>query len=63
MKEFKKPDLAAPRYRPKAHNLLTNDFFKTFKTKFPKYKDIDEKELKKIIKTRRYLRLMIHQAI
>ena len=51
MKEFKKPDLTAPRYRPKAHNLLTNDFFKTFKTKFPKYKDIDEKELKKIIKT------------
>ena len=50
MKEFKKPDLTAPRYRPKASNLLTDDFFKTFKAKFLKYKDISDKELKKIIK-------------
>jgi len=51
MKEFKKPDLTAPRYRPKAHNLITNDFFKTFKAKYPKYENISDKELKKIIKT------------
>ena len=50
MKEFKKPDLTAPRYRPKAYNLLTDDFFKTFKAKFSKYGDISDKELKKIIK-------------
>jgi len=51
MKEFKKPDLTAPRYRPKAHNLITNDFFKIFKARYPKYENISDKELKKIIKT------------
>ena len=51
MREFKKPDLTAPRYRPKAHNLITNDFFKIFKARYPKYENISDKELKKIIKT------------
>jgi hypothetical protein len=50
MKEFKKPDLSAPRYRAKAHNLMTNDFFKNFRAKFPKYEKVSDKELKKIIK-------------
>lgn len=50
MKEFKKPDLKAPRYRPKAHTILNKEFFENFKKKFPKYKDIDDKELRKIIK-------------
>lgn len=50
MKEFKKPDLTASRFRPTVHNLSNDDFFKTFKLKFPKYNKIDDKELKKIIK-------------
>jgi hypothetical protein len=51
MKEFNKPDLTAPRYRPKAYNLLNNDFFKLFKAKYPKYQNVSDREIKNIIKT------------
>ncbi len=50
MKEFKKPDVKAPRYRPKAYNLLNKEFFDRFKQKYPKYKNHLDSELKKIIK-------------
>jgi len=50
MKEFKKPDVKAPRFRPETKNILTKDFFILFKKKYPKYKTIDNIELRKIIK-------------
>ena len=51
MKEFKKPDLTAPRYRPEVHSILNKKFFDKFKEKHPKYKEYDNATLKKIIKT------------
>jgi hypothetical protein len=50
MKEFKSPDLTAPRYRPEVHTIMNKKFFESFKSKYPKYKDLDNKELRKIIK-------------
>lgn len=50
MREFKKPDVTAPRFRPETKNVLTKEFFNLFKEKYPKYKEIDNKELRKIIK-------------
>lgn len=50
MKEFKSPDLSAPRYRPEVHTILNRKFFDSFKAKYPKYKNMDDKELRHIIK-------------
>ena len=50
MREFKKPDVTAPRFRPETKNVLSKEFFNLFKKKYPKYKEIDNKELRKIIK-------------
>lgn len=49
MQAFKKPDLNAPRFRPKKHNLLNADLHRRFITKYPKYKDITIKQMKEII--------------
>ena len=51
MKEFNKPDVKAPRFRPKVYSVLNNEFFEKFKTKHPKYKSLDNSKLKKIIKS------------
>ena len=51
MKNYKAPDLNAPRYRKKALSLLNADFYKEFKDKYPQYKDLDNKILKEIIVT------------
>lgn len=48
MKEFKKPDVKAPRYRPSVYNLMNKEFFDSFREKYPKYKDLDDNILKKI---------------
>ncbi len=50
MKEFKKPDVKAPRFRPAIKNVLDKDFFKLFKKKFIRYKEIDETLIRTIIK-------------
>lgn len=50
MKEFKKPDVKAPRFRPEVYNVLNKEFFEKFKEKYPKYKGIDNVLLKSIIK-------------
>jgi hypothetical protein len=50
MREFKKPDVTAPRFRPETKNVLSKEFFNLFKEKYPKYKEIDNKDLRKIIK-------------
>lgn len=49
MKNYNAPDLNAPRYRKKTHNILNAQFFKEFKDKYPKYKDLDNKLLKEIV--------------
>ena len=50
MREFKKPDLTAPRFRPVVYNILSKEFFDNFRKKYPKYKDLENKDLKNIIK-------------
>jgi hypothetical protein len=50
MKEFKKPDVKAPRFRPSVYNLLNKEFFESFRDKYPKYKDVTDDQLKNIIK-------------
>ena len=50
MKEIKKPDVNAPRYRPEVHTILNKEFFDSFKKKHLKYKDTDNANLKSIIK-------------
>lgn len=51
MKEFRKPDLTAPRYRPRVHTLLNKEFFASFRKKYAKYKNIEDAVLRSIIKT------------
>jgi hypothetical protein len=50
MKEFKKPDLKAPRYRPEVHSILNKKFFDSFRKKHSKYKNYTDVELRSIIK-------------
>jgi len=50
MREFKKPDVKASRYRPEVSTILDKEFFDNFKKNHPKYKDLDNKMLRQIIK-------------
>lgn len=50
MKEFRKPDVTAARYRPEAYNVLNKKFFERFKKKYPKYKEMDNLTLRNIVK-------------
>jgi hypothetical protein len=50
MREFKKPDVKAPRFRHKVYNVINKEFIEKFKEKYPKYKDIDSVLIRKIIK-------------
>jgi len=50
MKEFKSPNVKAPRYRPEVFTIMDKEFFENFKKKHPKYKNLDNKDLRKIIK-------------
>jgi hypothetical protein len=54
MREFKKPDVTAPRFRPAVYNVLNKEFFESFKKKYSKYKDLDNLDLKNIIKKFNY---------
>ena len=60
MKEFKSPDLTAPRYRPEVHTIMNKEFFESFKKKHPKYKDLDNVELRKIVK---YFNNTLYQTV
>ena len=51
MKNFKSPDLNAPRYRRRRLGLLNNKTFKKFKEEYPAYKNVENAKLKKIITT------------
>lgn len=48
-KTYKKPDLNAPRYRPKKLNLTNTDFYNRFITDHPKLSELSIKDFKKII--------------
>jgi hypothetical protein len=50
-KEYKKPDLKAPRYRPKKLNLTNVEFYNQFITDNPKYSNITPETFKEIIKS------------
>ena len=60
MKEFKNPDVKAPRFRPDVYNVMNKKFFDSFREKYPKYKDLDNSALKKIGKT---FNQTIYQAV
>tara|TARA_R110002051_G_scaffold131800_2_gene205563 strand:+ start:420 stop:986 length:567 start_codon:yes stop_codon:yes gene_type:complete len=46
---FKAPNLNAPRYREKRKGFLNSKMFNEFKEKYPIYKNIDNRKLKKVI--------------
>jgi hypothetical protein len=48
-KQYKKPDLNAPRYRPKKLNLTNTDFYNRFITDHPKYTNLTNDQFKEII--------------
>jgi hypothetical protein len=50
MREFRKPDLNAPRFRKKSHRIESDEFLNEFKKKYPAYEDLDISTAKKIIK-------------
>jgi len=50
-KPYKKPDLNAPRYRPKKLNLTNVDFYNKFIEDNPKYASLTLEQFKNIIKT------------
>ena len=50
MREFKKPNLKAPRFRPEMHSVLNKEFFDDFRKKHAKYKDYTNVQLRDIIK-------------
>jgi hypothetical protein len=60
MREFKMPDLKAPRFRPQVHNILNKKFFDSFRKKYPKYKEMKDFELRKIIK---YFNNQVYQTV
>lgn len=51
MKEFKKPDLKAPRFRPAIHTIMNKEFFDSFRKKHPRFNNLDDKSLRKVVKT------------
>lgn len=48
---YKKPDLNAPRYRPKKLNLTNNQVYEQFITDHPKFKGLTVSQFKEVIKT------------
>ena len=50
-KEYKKPDLNAPRYRPTKLNLTNNTFYNNFIQDNPKHSHITIEQFKNVIKT------------
>jgi len=50
-KEYKKPNLNAPRFRPNRLCMLNETLYKAFRTKYPKYADIESATFRNIIYT------------
>jgi hypothetical protein len=51
MKEFKKPNVKAPRFRPEVYSILNQEFFDKFKLSYPEHKNLDKAVIKNIIKS------------
>lgn len=49
MISYKKPDLKAPRFRPKKHNLLNDDFCKKIKSKGGVFETLTNKQIKDVV--------------
>ncbi len=49
-KDFKSPNVKAPRFRQEAIDIVDKVFFEKFREKFPKYKKLTDSQIKKIIK-------------
>lgn len=49
IKHYNKPDLKAPRYRPKKLNLTNVDFYNKFIETYPKYSSLTNEKFKEII--------------
>jgi hypothetical protein len=49
-KEYKAPDVKAPRFRQSGHNVIDKSFIKRFKEKYAKYKHLTDTEIRTIIK-------------
>lgn len=47
---FNKPDVKGPRFKTTSLNILNRSFIASFKKKYPRYKDQDEKVIKDIIR-------------
>jgi hypothetical protein len=50
MESINKPNITGPRFRPQTHNIFNDELVKKFKEKYPKYKNIESKVLKSLIK-------------
>ena len=48
MEAFNTPDLQAPRFRSETYQVLNREFFDRFRKKYPKYKNLKDKELRSI---------------
>lgn len=51
VKKFNKPDLTAPRYRPKKLNICNQSFYEKFVQENPKYTGLTISQFKDVIKT------------
>jgi hypothetical protein len=60
LKEFRKPDLNAPRFRPKKLNILNQDFYHKFLRENPKYRYLSYDKVKRIVTT---MNGMIYQTV
>jgi hypothetical protein len=49
-RQFKKPDLNAPRYYPRVTKIMTPDFFTRFREKHPEFADVPDAQLKDLIR-------------
>ena len=50
MREFNKPNVKASRYRPQVSTILDREFFENFKQAHPRYKNLDNKLIRNMIK-------------
>lgn len=50
MTSYNKPDLKAPRFRPKRHGILNSEFYKKIRSKKEENKNLSDQQIKDIIK-------------
>lgn len=50
-KEFNRPNVKGPRFRPDVYQVMNQKFFNEFRKKHPRYKELSDSKLRKIGKT------------